>query len=67
MDFSFYEILDQILTFEPNALKGLQNLEAFHRRFESLEPIAAYRASPRFIKFPLNNPQAKFGGAGVSA
>jgi len=67
VDFLFYEVLDQILTLEPNALKEFKNLENFHERFESLEKISAYRSSPRFLKFPVNNPHAKFGGAGVSA
>jgi hypothetical protein len=57
-----YEILDQLTLLEPNCLKAFKNLEDFHQRVEKLEKIAAFKASARFIKYPLNNKMAKFGG-----
>jgi len=63
VDFLFYELLDQLLIFAKAAFfVPYPNLVDYHLRFENMEPIAAYRASPRFIKLPLNGPSAKFGG-----
>ncbi|KAF2363241.1 Glutathione S-transferase C-terminal [Trinorchestia longiramus] len=60
-DFVAYEMLDQHLIFEPNCLEEFPNLLAYHKNFESLEPIKAYLASSRCIKKRLNNRSAKFG------
>ena len=57
-----YELLDQHSTLEPKALEGYDNLIAFHDRIRSLEKVAAYMKSDKFIKYPLNGPMAKFGG-----
>jgi len=62
VDFLMYELLDQHSTLEPKALEGFDNLIAFHDRIRSLEKVAAYMKSDKFIKYPLNGPTAKFGG-----
>eukprot|EP00002_Diphylleia_rotans_P013106 TRINITY_DN254_c0_g1_i2.p1 TRINITY_DN254_c0_g1~~TRINITY_DN254_c0_g1_i2.p1 ORF type:complete len:121 (+),score=30.22 TRINITY_DN254_c0_g1_i2:639-1001(+) len=61
-DFLVYEYLDKILILQPSALDSFSNLKEFHQRFESLPRIAAYMASPRFMRAPLNNKMASFGG-----
>jgi len=61
IDFIMYELLDKHLILESTCLKDTKNLEEFHKRFEELEAIKKYMASPRFMKGPLNNKMAKFG------
>jgi glutathione S-transferase len=61
VDFTIYEGLDHHRTLEPNALNNFKNLQDFVNRFESLEKIAAYMKSPKFIKDRINNRMAKFG------
>lgn len=56
-----YEVLDNHLTLEKDCLKDAKNLQDFLKRFEELESIKKYMASPKFIKSPLNNRIAKFG------
>lgn len=62
VDFMMYEMLDQHLRLESTCLQDAKNLQEFVKRFEALEPIKKYMASPRFLKWPLNNKMAKFGG-----
>ncbi len=62
VDFVLYEILDVHLIMEPKALEGLDNLVAYHQRIASLEKVAAYIKSDKFIASPLNGPMANFGG-----
>lgn len=57
-----YEVLDQHKVLEPLALTNFKNLEDFNSRIEELPRIAAYMNSSEFIKYPLNNPMASFGG-----
>lgn len=61
VDFLMYELFDQHMQLEPDVLKDFKNLQDFHKRFEDLESIKKYMASPRFMKTPLNNKMAKFG------
>lgn len=61
VDFIMYELLDQHLELDKDCLKDAQNLQDYQKRFEELEPIKKYMASPRFMKGPLNNKMAKFG------
>ncbi|KAK8739209.1 hypothetical protein OTU49_003533 [Cherax quadricarinatus] len=61
VDFLMYELLDQHLQLDDTCLKNAKNLQEFQKRFEDLEPIKKYMASPRFMKAPLNNKMAKFG------
>merc|ERR1711892_369996 len=60
-DFHFYELLDQHKQLSPDCLAKFPNLVAYVQRFEELPKIAAYRASSKFMKAPLNNKMAKFG------
>lgn len=61
VDFIIYELLDEHLQLDKNFLNDVKNLQAFLKRFEELEPIKKYRASPKFIKSPINNRMALFG------
>jgi glutathione S-transferase len=62
VDFIMYEILDQHKVLAPECLKDLENLEQFLERIQNLEKIEAFIKSPRFIKYPVNNRAASFGG-----
>lgn len=61
VDFIMYELIDQHLQVDGSILKNAKNLVEFQKRFEDLEPIKKYMASPRFMKAPINNKMAKFG------
>ncbi|XP_077983079.1 glutathione S-transferase Mu 4-like [Glandiceps talaboti] len=63
VDFVMYELMDQICHVDSKALDNLKNLKDFQARVEALPAIAAYMKSDRFMKGPLNNPVAKFGGS----
>ncbi|MGH0156144.1 UNVERIFIED_CONTAM: hypothetical protein FKN15_031192 [Acipenser sinensis] len=62
VDFIMYELLDQHQMFEPRCLDEFKNLKEFHCRFEELEKIAAFMKSKNFIKTPVNNKMAQWGG-----
>eukprot|EP01083_Nonionella_stella_P168356 568197_1 len=62
-DFLFYEVLfwhSKVLY--KDILEKYPKLEAFMKRFESLDAIKGYLKSDRFSKQPLFGPMAKFGG-----
>jgi glutathione S-transferase len=60
-DFMAYEWLDQQNLFVPSILSQFPNLKEFTHRIEQLPKVKAYMSSDRFIKFPINNNQAKWG------
>jgi len=62
VDFLAYEWLDVNRLFYPELLNGIENLESFHKRVESLPNVAAYMKSDKFIKYPLNGIMAQWGG-----
>ncbi|KAK6470434.1 glutathione S-transferase Mu 3-like [Huso huso] len=62
VDFIMYELLDQHQMFEPKCLDEFKTLKEFHCRFEELEKIAAFMKSKNFIKNPVNNKMAQWGG-----
>ena len=62
VDFLMYELLDIHLHMEPKVLEGLENLTTFHDRIRSLDNVAAYMKSDKFLSFPLTGPMAFFGG-----
>jgi len=62
VDFLVYEMLDQHKIFSPTCLDPFPNLQQFTERIEALPSIAAYMQSDKFMKKPLNNTRAKFGG-----
>ncbi|KAJ6649624.1 Glutathione S-transferase Mu 3, partial [Pseudolycoriella hygida] len=62
VDFLVYEWLDVNRLFYPELLNGIDNLENFQKRIESLPNIADYIKSEKFIKFPLNGIMAEWGG-----
>jgi len=61
-DFHFAELLDQILLLEPKIFDKFPKLKAYHQRFFELPAIVAYMKTERFIKYPINNPSAAWGG-----
>jgi len=61
VDFLMYDLLDVHLIMEPEALKGLDNLAAFQQRVASLDNVAAYIKSDRFVDRPLLATSARFG------
>lgn len=62
VDFLMYEMLDEHKVLEPSILDGYKNLQDFCARVEELPRIKAFIKSPKFIKYPLNNRMASFGG-----
>ncbi|KAM9752640.1 glutathione S-transferase Mu 1-like [Menidia menidia] len=61
IDFTAYELLDQLRLFHPPCLNEFKNLKDFMDRFEGLEKISAYMKSGRYIKGPVHNRMAKWG------
>ncbi|XP_059358781.1 glutathione S-transferase Mu 1-like [Carassius carassius] len=61
VDFIMYELLDLHRMFHPECLDDYRNLRSFLDHFESLEKIAEYMKSGKFIKTPVNNKMAKWG------
>lgn len=59
-DFELYEFLDVNVLLIPAVLAQYPRLAAFHKRFEAIPSIAAYKASPAFIEHPINNIHASF-------
>jgi len=62
VDFSLFDILDQVMFLEPKLLDSFPILQEYQKRFASLERIKAYMSSDRYVKYPLNNRMAIFGG-----
>ena len=60
IDFVLYELMDQLRTMEPGCLDAYPQTTAFLARFEALPKIAAYMASDRFMRRPINNKSAAF-------
>ena len=62
VDFLAYEYLDvHARLLIPGLLSQFPNLEALVKRIEELPGVKAFMASERFIKYPVNNHQAKWG------
>ncbi|XP_069094449.1 glutathione S-transferase Mu 1-like [Pleurodeles waltl] len=59
-DFLMYDVLDQHRMLEATCLESFPNLKTFMQQFETLEKIAAYMKSSRFIKTPINSRMAKW-------
>ena len=60
-DFLAYEWLDVQRQLVPGILSEFPNLQIFEERIEKLPGVKKFMQSDRFIKFPLNNDQAKWG------
>ncbi|NXJ96808.1 GSTM2 transferase, partial [Corythaixoides concolor] len=58
VDFSAYDVLDQLGMFVPGCPELQGNLGQFLQRFEALEKISAYMRSGRFLKTPVFWPTA---------
>jgi len=62
IDFLMYELLDIHSILKPGVIDEFDNLKAYHERIRSLDKVAAYMKSDKFISYPLNGPMATFGG-----
>lgn len=63
VDFLAYEWLDVNRTLVPSLLDSHESLNKFTKRIESISKVKEYMESPRFMKYPFNNDQAKWGSA----
>jgi len=61
VDFSIYEVFDQLRLFSATALDATPNLKQFMDRIEALPNIAKYLKSDQYIKWAINGDMAKFG------
>ena len=59
-DFKLFEEVAKCEIIVPGCLDSLPGLAAYMARMRSLEPLAGYLSSDRFIERPLNNPHAQF-------
>jgi len=62
VDFLMYDMFDQHKLVGADILSQWKNLEQFCNKIESLPRIKEFMASSKFIKYPLNNKMASFGG-----
>lgn len=61
VDFLAYEWLDVQKTYQAKVLDATPNLVSFVKRIESIPKVKAYMSSDKFMKWPINNNQAKWG------
>ncbi|CAL1275167.1 unnamed protein product [Larinioides sclopetarius] len=64
VDFMFYENLDFYRLLHATILDEYPILKAFHIRIRKLPELQEYLNSPKFRKWPIISPFAKFGGKG---
>ncbi|KAJ3031032.1 UNVERIFIED_CONTAM: Glutathione S-transferase Mu 4 [Siphonaria sp. JEL0065] len=60
-DFMLYELICQNLAVEPKMFENCPRLLEFHKLFEGLGFMKAYKTSPAYNR-PFNNKSATFGG-----
>lgn len=63
VDFIMYELVDQHKILAPEVVSKFPKIMEFTNRFEKLPAIEAYMKSDRFLRAPINNKSAKFGGS----
>merc|ERR1719354_633922 len=64
VDFGIASIMDYYETLFPGCFDGLPQCKKYRENFFGLPAIQKYRTSARFRKFPINGPQAAWGGKG---
>uniref|UniRef100_UPI0019398E86 glutathione S-transferase-like n=1 Tax=Styela clava TaxID=7725 RepID=UPI0019398E86 len=62
LDFSLFETLDHHRLFFADIFDKSPNIQAYMKRFESLEKLAKYFNSEKYKKFPISGPMAIWGG-----
>jgi len=62
VDFGIASIMDYYETLFPGCFDGLPQCKKYRENFFGLPEIQKYRTSARFRKFPINGPQAAWGG-----
>ena len=65
VDFLAYEWLDVNRLFSPGLLDSVPNLQKYVERLEALPNVSKYMKSSKFLKWPINGPMAKWGGASM--
>jgi glutathione S-transferase len=54
VDYTVFDLLDNLAVLSPTCLDQFPHLKAFHARMAAREKIAAYRKTDGFIKMPIN-------------
>jgi glutathione S-transferase len=54
VDYTVFDLLDNLQTLSPGVLDAYPHLKSFHARMSARPPIASYRQSDEFIKMPIN-------------
>jgi len=54
VDYTLYELLDNLVTLAPHSLDTLPLLKGFHDRFGKREKLAKYRNTDTIKKMPIN-------------
>merc|ERR1719342_1455550 len=61
VDFLAWEILDHHRILVPGCLQNFVSINLFMESFENLENVRSYIEDPRYKKFPIWSPRAKYG------
>jgi len=54
VDYTLFDLLDNLLVLAPTCLDTLPTLKGFHDRFAKRDKLAKFRATERFTKMPIN-------------
>jgi len=64
-DFNLYDVLDNLTVFETGLVEGFGNLSNLKHTVENLPKVAAFLNSSAYVDWPINGPQAGWGGTGT--
>ncbi|GFS39619.1 glutathione S-transferase Mu 1 [Nephila pilipes] len=64
VDFMAYDVFDFIRIIHESALDDFPAILAFQNRIKTLPELQEYMKSPMYIKWPIFNPNVKYGGEG---
>ncbi|GFQ94115.1 glutathione S-transferase Mu 1 [Trichonephila clavata] len=64
VDFMAYDVFDFIRIIHESALDGFPALQAFQNRIKNIPELQDYMKSSMYIKWPIFDPNVKFGGGG---
>jgi glutathione S-transferase len=54
VDYTIFDLLDNLLILSPGCLDNFPKLKAFHGRMAARPKLAAYRQTDEFVKMPIN-------------
>jgi len=63
-DINLYDVLDNIMLFEPGLVESFDNLKNLKHNVENLPNVAAYNRRSDLINWPIFGPFANWGGSG---